>query len=704
MKKLSLLLNLTGILLISCTSNMNKMKSEENPFFSAYETPYETPNFIEINTEDYLPAFKEGIRQHQEEIDTIVQDPETPDFDNTLAAMDISGLLLIKVSNVFYNLTSANTSEELQQIAKEVAPLISQHRDDIRLNAHLFKRVKAVYDQKDELNLTTEQEYLLDKIYKDFVRGGANLSKADQDKLRSINKELSLLSLQFDDNILAENNAFSMVLDNKEDLAGLPQFVRDAGAMTAIEAGQKGKWVFTIHKPSLIPFLQYSDRRDLREKMFLAYINRGNHNNEYDNKEIAAKMASLRVKKANLLGYETHAAYILEENMAKTPDKVYELLDNIWEAALPMSKKEVIELQAMIDSEGKKFTLQPWDWWYYAEKLRKAKYDLSDEMLKPYFELENVRKGMFDVAFKLYGLQFTERKDIPKYHEDVIVFEVKEADGSHIGILYQDFFPRASKSGGAWMNSYRKQYKIDGENVSPIITMVMNFTKPTAEQPSLLTFEEVSTMFHEFGHALHGLLSDCNYRTLSGTSVPRDFVELPSQIMENWAADPNVLRSFAKHYETGETIPDELLGKLENSRYFNQGFVTVEYTAAAYLDMDWHTITSSEEQNTMLFEDEAMKEIGLIPEIVVRYRSPYFAHIFAGGYSSGYYSYIWAEVLDADAFEAFKETSLFDQKTAKAFRENILERGGTDDPMTLYKNFRGTEPSIKPMLKRKGLN
>ncbi len=703
MKKLSLLLNLVGILLISCTSNMNKMKSEENPFFSVYETPYETPNFIEINTEDYLPAFKEGIRQHQEEIDAIVQDPEIPDFDNTLAAMDISGMLLIKVSNVFYNLTSANTSEELQQIAKEVAPLISQHRDDIRLNALLFKRVKAVYDQKDELALTTEQEYLLDKIYKDFVRGGANLSKADQDKLRSVNKELSLLSLQFDDNILAENNAFSMVLDNKEDLAGLPQFVRDAGSMTATEAGQKGKWVFTIHKPSLIPFLQYSDRRDLREKMFLAYINRGNHNNEYDNKEIAAKMASLRVKKANLLGYETHAAYILEENMAKTPDKVYELLDNIWEAALPMSKKEVIELQAMIDSEGKKFTLQPWDWWYYAEKLRKEKYDLSDEMLKPYFELENVRKGMFDVATKLYGLQFTERKDIPKYHEDVIVFEVEEADGSHIGILYQDFFPRASKSGGAWMNSYRKQYKIDGENVSPIITMVMNFTKPTAEQPSLLTFEEVSTMFHEFGHALHGLLSDCNYRTLSGTSVPRDFVELPSQIMENWAADPDVLRSFAKHYETGETIPDELLGKLENSRHFNQGFVTVEYTAAAYLDMDWHTLTSSEEQNTMLFEDEAMKEIGLIPEIVVRYRSPYFAHIFAGGYSSGYYSYIWAEVLDADAFEAFKETSLFDQKTAKAFRENILERGGTDDPMTLYKNFRGAEPSIKPMLKRKGL-
>jgi peptidyl-dipeptidase Dcp len=571
------------------------------------------------------------------------------------------------------------------------------------LNEDLFNRVKTVYDQKDELDLTTEQEKLLEKIYKQFTRGGANLTGEEKERMREINKELSLLSLQFDDNLLSETNSFKMVIEDKEDLAGLPDFVLNAAADAAKESGEEGKWVFTLHKPSLIPFLQYSDRRELREKMLMAYANRCNHDDEHDNKEILKKMVNLRIERANLLGYKTHANYILEENMAKEPAEVYNLLNEVWKAALPVAIQEREGLQAMIDSEGGDFKLEAWDWWYYAEKLRKQKYDLSDEVLKPYFQLENVRQGMFDVATNLYGIKFKKRDDVPTPHPDAIAYEVLEADGSHIGILFLDFFPRASKQSGAWMNSYRKQYRLDGKNVTPVITMVMNFSKPTGDMPSLLTFDEVSTMFHEFGHALHGLLSDCTYRTLSGTSVPRDFVELPSQIMENWCAEPEVLRTFARHYQTGEVIPDELIEKMKEAKHFNQGFATVEYTSAAYLDMDWHTLTEPMEGDVIEFETESMDEIGLIPEIIVRYRSPYFAHIFAGGYSSGYYSYMWSEVLDADAFEAFKETSLFDKKTASAFREYVLSRGGTDDPMKLYIQFRGKEPSTEPMLKRKGL-
>jgi peptidyl-dipeptidase Dcp len=697
---LSLLL--IGIM-ISCTTSEKKMKTEENPFFSAYGTPFETAAFDKIKNEHFMLAFQEGIKVHDAEINAIVANPEAPGFENTIVALDRSGDLLVNVSNVFYNLTSSNTNEELQAIAKDVSPVLTSHYDNILLNAKLFQRIKTVYEQREQLSLTTEQATLLDKTYKQFARGGANLPEDKQAELREINKELSILSLQFGDNLLAETNAFKLVLDNPDDLAGLPQFVRDAAAAAAKEDSLDGKWLITLDYPSRLPFLQFSARRELREKVLKAYINRGDNNNQYDNKLLASKMASLRVKRANLLGYPTHADYILEENMAKNPATVYTFLDKVWTAALPVAKKEVTELQAMIDAEGSNFKLEAWDWWYYAEKLRKQKYDLDEEALKPYFSLENVRLGMFDVATRLYGITFVERNDIQKYQQDVRTFEVKEADGSHIGILYMDFFPRASKEGGAWMNSFRDQYMVGDSAVTPIITMVLNFTKPTAETPSLLTFEEVSTLFHEFGHALHGLLSDCTYRKISGTSVPRDFVELPSQIMENWAGDPEVLKIFARHYQTGEVIPQDLIDKITASEHFNQGFTTVEYMSACYLDMDWHTLKDTTRQDAIVFENASMAKIGLIPEIVVRYRSPYFAHIFSGGYSSGYYSYLWAEVLDADAFEAFKETGLFDQATARSFRDNVLSRGGTDDPMKLYKHFRGKEPDVKPMLKRKGL-
>lgn len=674
-----------------------------NPFFSDYGTPYEIPAFDKISSAHFLPAFKEGIIKQEEEINVIVTNSKAPDFKNTIEALDLTGALLARVGNVFNNLTSALTNDTLQQIAKEVAPMLSQHRDNISLNQELFQRVKAVYDQMENLDLSIEQNALLTKIYKDFVRGGANVAEENKDEFRAINKELSVLTLKFGDNVLAETNAFQLVIDKKEELAGLPQFVIDAAAEEAKNNELESKWLFSIQKSSLIPFLQYSENREYREKMFKAYINQGNHRNEFDNKENAKRIANLRLRKANLLGFNTHAEFILDINMAKKPENVYTRLDEVWKAALPKAKEEAIALQEVIDAEGGNFKLEAWDWWFYTEKLRKQKYALDDEILKPYFQLENVRQGMFEVATQLWGLQFVEHNDYPKYHPDVKTIEVLEADGTHIGVLLQDFHPRASKRGGAWMSSFRKGYSNENGWQTPIIVMVMNFSKPTADKPSLLTFDEVSTMFHEFGHVLHGMLTKCNYRKISGTSVARDFVELPSQIMENWAGDPQVMKMYARHYKTGEVIPDELIEKLRASSHFNQGFATVEYTSAAYLDMDWHSINKNTSSSAEAFETVAMKRIHMLPEIVVRYRTPYFRHIFAGGYSAGYYGYLWAEVLDADAFEAFKETDIFDKETARKFREFILEKGGTEDPMELYVKFRGAEPSIDPMLKRKGL-
>ncbi len=690
----------------ACTKNETQepVTTDENPFFVEWDTPFGTAPFEKIKNEHYLPALKKGIEEKKAEIKAIAENTEEPTFENTVVALDNSGPLLRKVSGVFFNMTSAKTSDELMEISKEVTPLISGLNDDIYMNEKLFGRIKAINDKKAELNLTTEQDRLLDKYYKNFVKGGANLNAEDKEKMKKINEELAMLTLNFGENVLKETNKFEMVLDNKEDLAGLPQSVIDAAAAEAKAKGYDHKWVFTIQKPSFIPFIQYSDKRELREKILMAYANMGNNNDELDNKNNASRIAQLRVEKANLLGYNNWAEYILEDNMAKTPDKVYELLGQIWTPAVARAKTEAKDLQAMIDKEGGDFKLQPWDWWYYTEKVRKAKYDLDEEQLRPYFKLENVRDGAFMLANKLWGITFEERNDIAKYHEDVTVFEVKDKDGSHIGILYTDYFPRASKRGGAWMNAYRKQQVLDGKEVTPIICNVCNFSKPTGDKPSLLSFEEVTTLFHEFGHALHGLLSECNYYGISGTDVPRDFVELPSQIMENWAGEPEMLKLYAKHYETGEVIPDELIEKISKSSKFNQGFVTTEYMSAALLDMDWHTMTKAEKVKTMEFEKASLDKMGLIPEIIVRYRSPYFRHIFAGGYSAGYYSYIWSAVLDADAFQAFKETDLFDQKTAQLYRENVLAKGGSDDPMKLYVQFRGSEPDIKPLLHRRGLD
>ena len=688
----------------ACLVFLGFTQQQTNPFFEAFDTPFGVPPFDKITVEHYKPAFDEGMKQEKAEINAVVENPDPPTFTNTIEAIEAAGGMLTAVRNVFFSMNSANTNEEMQAIAREVAPLLSKHRDDINLNEKLFERVKAVYEQKDDLGLTVEQKTLLDEYYKGFVRGGANLDEEQKAEFRKINEELSVLSLQFGENVLKENNAFEMVIEDEKNLAGLPEAAITGAAEAAKERGYEGKWVFTLHKPSMIPFLQYSEKRDLRKKIFKAYIKKGDNDNELDNKAILSKMAALRVKRANLLGYPTHAHYILDENMAKVPEEVYELLDQLWKPALARAKMEAKDLQAMIDKEGGGFKLEAWDWWYYAEKLKKEKYDLDDEILRPYFSLDNVINGAFAVANKLYDINIEEVTGVPKYHEEVRVFELKEADGTHIGLMYADYHPRASKRGGAWMGSFRKQSRKNGKNVPPVIFNVGNFSRPTGDKPALLSFDEVNTLFHEFGHGLHGLLSDCTYETLSGTAVARDFVELPSQIMENWAGDPEVIKSYAKHYKTGEPIPDELIEKIKKASLFNQGFATTEYLAAAFLDMDWHTLTEAEELDPHEFENKSMDRIGLIPEIVVRYKSPYFRHVFAGGYSSGYYSYIWAEVLDADAFQAFKETSLFDRKTASAFRKYILSAGGTDEPMKLYKSFRGAEPKISALLKRRGLD
>jgi peptidyl-dipeptidase Dcp len=704
MKKAVLIVCLSILVCAACGKKAEETAVMANPFFSEFATPFGVPPFDLIKPEHYMPAFDRGMAEQKKEVEVITSNAEPPTFANTVEALEISGALLNKVAGVFNNMTSSNTNEALQKIDKELAPKLAQHGDDIAMNAALFARVKAVYDEKDRLTLATEEARLLEETYKDFVRGGAGLPPDKQARLRQVNEELSVLAVQFGENVLKENNVFELVIDNEADLAGLSPAVTAGAADAAKERGKPGKWVFTLHKPSLIPFLQYSEKRGLREKMFKAYIHRGANGNELDNTALASREAALRVERAGLLGYKTHADYVLEKNMAKTPQAVYDFLGKLWKPALVRAKAEAADMQELIGKEGRDFKLAPWDWWYYAEKVKKAKYDLDDNALRPYFQLENVRDGAFMVANKLYGITFTERADIPKYHEDVRVFEVKDADGSHLAVLYVDYFPRASKQGGAWMNNFREQSIRDGKDIRPVVSNNGNFSKPTAGEPALISYEEALTLFHEFGHALHGILTRCKYESLSGTNVPRDFVELCSQIMENWAADPEVLKMYAKHFKTGEPIPDALLEKMQKSRVFNQGFETVEYLAASFLDMDWHTRTEAKELDTVKFDAEAMVRIGLISEIVSRYLSPYFTHIFSGGYSAGYYSYLWAEVLDSDAFEAFKETSLFDRATAESFRKNILERGGTEDPMVLYKRFRGREPKIDPLLRKRGLD
>jgi len=688
------------------TSCKNKENSENmnNPLLQEFDTPFKVPPFNRISLSDYAPAFREAIKVHNEEIEKIIKNRKSPDFQNTIVALEKSGSLLSRVNGVFDNLNSSLTSDEMQKIAEELSPELSAHQDGIKMNEELFTRIKEVYATRENLGLGAEDSMLLEDTYVYFVRGGANLSPENKEKLKKINEELSLLTLKFGQNVLSEINNFKLVIDNKVDLSGLPDAVIYAAAETAKENDMAGKWVFTVQKPSLIPFLTYSDKRDLREKIFKAYINLANNSNEFDNKEVIEKIVNLRIEKATLLGYSSHAAFVLERNMAKTPEKVMSFLNDLWVKALPVATQEAVSLQELIKKEGKSFKLEAWDWWYYSEKLRKAKFDIDEEEMRPYFSLEKVRNGAFDVATKLWGMTFEERKDIPVYQEEVQAFEVKDSDGSHLGILYMDFYPRASKRSGAWMSEYRAQEIRDGKDIRPVITTNFNFSKPAGDKPALISYEEVETLFHEFGHALQGLLTRCNYSSLSGTSVRRDFVELCSQIMENWATEAEVLKSFATHYQTGEVIPNELLKKMDDSKHFNQGFVTIEYLAAALLDMDYHILTTPSEIDVSAFEDSSMTSAGLIPEIVVRYRSTYFNHIFSGGYSSGYYAYIWAEVLDSDAFEAFHETgNIFDRETATAFRKNILEKGGTADPMKLYVDFRGKEPVIEPLLRKRGL-
>ncbi len=701
-KLLLLSLFVFGLLLSSC-KNQKKMSTGKNPLLQEfYDTPDGVPPFDQIKLEDYLPAFKEAIKLHNEEIDKIINNPQEPTFENTIVALDHSGIILSNVSNIFFNLNEAVTTPQMQKIAQEVSPMLSEHMDKIYMNPKLFDRVKAVYDKRDKLNLSEADSMLLSKTYEAFVRNGALLPEDKKKELMEINKKLSLLSLKFGQNVLADINRYKLVIDNEKDLEGLPQSLVQAAAEMAQKTGDSGRWVFTIQKPMLIPFLTYSKRRDLREQIFKAYITQGNHNDSLDNKPIVNEIVNLRLQKARLLGYKTWADFRLTDRMAKTPQNVYELLDKIWAKALPAAKAEADRLQQMIYAEGDTFKLQPWDWWYYAEKVRQKEYNLDENELRPYFELDNVlEKGVFYTANRLYGLTFRKADDIPVYHPDVVAYRVYQGNDSLMAILYYDFYPRQSKRSGAWTTVFRGEYYKDGKRVPPVVSIVCNFTKPTQDMPSLLTLEEVRTLFHETGHALHEILTNVPYRTLSGTNVALDFVELPSQIMEEWAVSPEVLKVYARHYKTGEVMPDELIKKIDNAKYFNQGFATVEYMAAAYLDMDWHTITEEKDYDVNGFEKSAMDKIGLIPQIVVRYRSTYFQHIFSGGYSAGYYVYLWADVLVQDAFDYFREKGLFNQEVATRFR-HLLESGGAVDPMKLYIEFRGRKPSVDPLLRARG--
>ena len=672
-----------------------------NPFFAEWKTPFGVPPFAEIQEEHFLPALKEGMVRQKAEVATIADAKEAPTFANTLVALDLSGQFMDRVGSVFFNLTGAETNPKLQAVNREVMPLLAAHRDDIQLNAKLFQRVKAVWDARAGLKLDPDQARLLERTYKGFVRAGAALTPDQQTRMRAINAEQSKLGVDFGDRLLKATKAFQMVVDQPSDLAGLPEGTRMAAAASAKKVGMDGKWLFTLDGPSIWPFLESAQNRDLRKRIFTGYLERCNQGGDTDTNAIVSRVAALRVEKAQLLGYKTWADFVLEENMAKNPKGVYGLLDQIWKPALEVAKKERAELQAMMakDLPGQK--LEPWDWRYYAKKVQQAKYDFDEESVKPYFAIDKVREGAFAVAGRLYGITFTEVSGIPVYQKDVRCFEVKEKDGRHLGLIYLDYHPRPGKRGGAWMSSYRAPWIKDGKKVDPVVVNVCNFTPPSGDHPALLTSDEVQTLFHEFGHGLHGLFYAGRYRGTAGT--PRDFVELPSQVMENWAMEPEVLKLYAKHYKTGEVISDALVAKIKKAATFGQGFATVEYMAASLLDMDWHTLTDTKPQDTAAFEKASLAKWGLISEIPPRYRSPYFNHIM-GGYAAGYYSYIWSAVLDSDAFQAFKEKGdIFDPATAAKFRAEVLSKGGTEDPALLYRRFRGRDPKVGPLLEKRGL-
>ena len=673
-----------------------------NPLLAEWKTPFGVPPFDQIRPEHYLPAFETAIARHAAEVDAIAKNPQAPTFANTIEALDASGELLDRVDGVFSNLTSSKTSDELQAIDREVSPMMAAHADDIRLNDALFRRVKAVWDSRAQLKLAPDQAKLLENTWKEFVRGGAQLSKGQKERFRAINAELARLTVKFGDDVLKATNAYRLVIDSPADLAGLPPPVVAAAAADAKKAGLEGKWVFTLHQmPGDRSFLQFAQNRDLRRRFFEAYVGRCDGGDSLDNKPVLGRIAALRAARAQLLGYKTHADYVLDENMAKTPAKVYELLGQLWTPAKAVAAREAADLQAAIQADGKDFTLEPWDWFYYTEKVRKARFDIDDQALRPYFALDQVRAGAFETAHRLYGITFTPLTNVPVYDPSVKAYEVKDADGSHLAVFYVDYSARPSKRGGAWTNEFRSARIRNGKSIRPVVVNCCNFASPTPGQPVLLGLEDATTLFHEFGHSLHAMLSKVRYGGLG--RVPRDFVELPSQIMENWATEPEVLRFYAKHYQTGETIPLDLVNKIKQAEKFNQGFATTEYLAASLLDMDWHTLADTSGQDVTAFENASMAKIGNPKEIPPRYRSVFFRHIFAGGYSAGYYAYIWAEVLEADAFRAFKEKGVFDPATARSFRTNILERGGSEDAMALYERFRGREPSVEPLLEKRGL-
>lgn len=696
------------LLIIGCAALtlMTACKSKENmdnPFFGEWNTPYGIPDFEKIKPEHYMPAFEEGIKRQKAEIDAITANSEAPTFANTIEALEQSGDLLNEVSAVFFNLAECINSPEMEKIAEEATPLVSAHGDDIMLNAKLFERVKAVYDQRESLGLDGEQMRLVEETYKNFVRNGANIPADKQDRFREINSLLASLTLRFGNNVLAATNQYWLSLDaDKARNIGLGDDQLAAAFEASAAAGIDNHARFTLDIPSWEPFMQNCTDRELRQQMWEAYANRCTGGN-YDNSVIIDSIVNLRLERANILGFESHAAYTLDDCLAKTPEAVYQCLMDLWTPALNKAKQERDEYQKMLEKDEPGAKLQPWDWRYYCEKLRKERYALNDDEIRPYFPLDNVREGAFTVANKLYGITFRENNKLPKYHPEAISYEVLDGD-KVIAILYMDFFPRESKRSGAWMTNFREQYiDKDGENVIPIISMVCNFTKPTKDKPSLLNFDQSETLFHEFGHCLHGMLSQCHYRSLSGTNVPRDFVEMPSQVMENWCRHPQVMKEYARHYQTGEAIPDSLIAKIEAAGTYGQGFINTELLAASLLDMDFHSITKPTKIVLPDFEDQAMAKIGLIPEIISRYKSCYFQHIFSGGYSAGYYSYTWTAILDADAFEAFRESGdLYNPELAKKFRF-LLSHGNTIDPMKMYVDFRGKQPSVEPLKRNRGL-
>lgn len=677
----------------------------QNPFFEKYNTPHNTVPLDKIKTEHYEPAILEGIKRHQAEIDLITANKAKPTFENTIVAYEKSGKLLDNVLTVFYNLMSAETNDEMQSIAQKMVAPLSEHQNNISLNEKLFERVKAVHNNQKKFNLTPEQTVLLDKTYKGFIRSGANLNKKDKEKYRELSQKLSMTGLKYGENNLKEMNNYQLVITEKAQLSGLPESAIEAAAHTAQEKGEEG-WVFTLHAPSYIPFMKYADNRDLREKLYMAYNTVSTHDNEYNNMQNVKDIVNTELAIVNLLGYKTYADFTLENRMAKNSDAVYKLLNNLLEAYTPTALEEVSEVHKLAaEVEGESFKVMPWDWAYYSNKLKNKKFNFNEELLRPYFELSNVKEGVFGLATTLYGITFKENKDIPVYHPEVKAYEVYDKDGSFLSVLYTDFHPRAGKRSGAWMTSFKGQWKEDDNtNSRPHITVVMNFTKPTADKPALLTFDEVNTFLHEFGHALHGMFANTKYESLSGTSVYRDFVELPSQLMENFLTEKEYLNTFAKHYQTGELLPQEMIQRIIDASNFNVGYMCMRQVSFGLLDMAWYTIDKPFDGDVAAFEREAWAKAQVLPVIDGTCMSTQFGHIFAGGYAAGYYSYKWAEVLDADAFSLFKEKGIFNQNVAQSFRDNILSQGGTKHPMELYKEFRGQEPTIDALLIRNGIS